>query len=260
MSDKKSAVLLAGALVAGMLAAPAALAAWNGTKFGTRVENLAVRTFDLAPADGIDAGYTMGDVTTTFTLRESYSKWQTVTGSIAAPDTLTITDGPSFGQASWYGQPGELAVSAQSDERALGGFNVSIVQTFVVTVAPRTAFVITGSTHSTGHAYGTQSTNYSGHYFRASIDAGGTYHNEMGINMSPHWRDIDQTDDFAVSFANMSDVARAITVQYRLSTEGYALVVPEPSTYMMLAAGLLGVAGRIRTARRNAAHSASNAG
>ncbi|AXA89790.1 PEP-CTERM sorting domain-containing protein [Massilia sp. YMA4] len=256
MSDKKSAVLLAGALI-GMLAAPAALAGSNGTKFGTRVDNLAVRAFDLAPADGIDAGYTMGAVSTTFTLKENFPTWQNVTESIVAPGTLAITDGPSFAQASWYGQPGELAVSAQSDERALGQFSVSIVQTFVVTLAPRTALAITGTAHSTGQAYGTLSENYSGHYFNASIDAGPTHHSETGISIGKYWRDIDQTDEFALSFANTSDVARDITVRYRLSSEGYALVVPEPATYLMLAVGLLAVVGCARGGRLAAPRNAS---
>ncbi|WUR11848.1 PEP-CTERM sorting domain-containing protein [[Empedobacter] haloabium] len=130
-------------------------------------------------------------------------------------------------------------------------FEASAVQTFVVTVAPRSAFVLSGTSVMAGNAYGPNATNYSKHSLIVSFDNGDrNYLSRERIWEDGSFVNINESQAFALSFANTTDYAKDITVKFQAYAQGGVILVPEPSSYMMMGLGLLGLLGHARLRRK----------
>ena len=249
MTKTLQTALVAGMFIAGALGSASAGA--TGTKITTRVENVAMKVYDLTPTDDRAAGYSISGLTTTLTATKWYDGYETYTETLTSAGDVAIVRGGSSSYATWLGGPGQLDMAITSNYDVPSSFQASAVQTFVVTVAPRSAFVLSGNSVMAGNAYGSNATNYSKHSLIVSFDNGDrNYLNRDRIWEDGYFADLNHSEAFALSFANTTDYARDITVKFQATAEGSVILVPEPSSYLMMGLGLVGLLGHARLRRK----------
>ena len=219
-----------------------ASAAWYTSATDIRLTNVALNVYDLRPDDGIAAAFWAAAASTT--LEAGYSDragTDSQTRTLDAAGAVALQTGASTVQSAWQGLPGGLSASiAVVDSR--GDFHATATQTMRVSVAPHTAFVVSGLMVYTGDYRNVE--HYSSavkSWAKISFAANdGTYNDrelETGFFVE------DRRETFALSYANVSDVVRDVDVTYELySTARIIPSVPEPSTWAMLGAGLLALA------------------
>ncbi|WP_338765307.1 PEP-CTERM sorting domain-containing protein [Massilia sp. METH4] len=255
MKNKIAAVLLCGPVFASAAHAAEPLAEPALIRYGSSLGNVRMHVYDLTPADGMAAGYTIGAVSNSVSFLYSAagvrdSDW----GTFDAPGTFAL-DGAHIHMGASWGGPGDFSVEAAAGP---AGTTVEMYadgrQTVAIAIAPHTAFVFSGLSLLTGDGYGTRQ--------------GGSFQSSLALRIDPHdgastisrffssspaYPDFDMSIPFSIGFTNATDTVRNVTLSYRLSAYGYLSQplpgVPEPSTWWMLASGLLAVGWRLRHIR-----------
>ncbi|AXA89796.1 PEP-CTERM sorting domain-containing protein [Massilia sp. YMA4] len=238
-----------------------------GIDYNARVTNVAFNVYDLAPADGISASYAIASLSNLYELsyaREGnyfpYVETRTTAG------TVTHGSGATQAQGSWLGVPGEISAQAHIDTPASETYmTAKATQTIVITLAPHTAFVASGRAMFDASNYG----EWSNVYTQASLvvrlgPADGASKNTKFFGSYPTGLDDGSfhiVKDFALGYTNSTDVARDITLSLEVLADGslagplvpaVTAPVPEPSTWLMLGAGLAALAA---TGRRKGVRS-----
>ncbi|WUR11845.1 PEP-CTERM sorting domain-containing protein [[Empedobacter] haloabium] len=240
-----------------ILFATSASAAGPVSTTSVKVSDVAFQVFDLTPADGIAAGYTIRDTYTLLEATLSRSGWDgNMYGSArdrpSSASTIELEYRNEYASASWNGALGGLSLSVTSSQSIFTG-RVDASQSMLVTLAPHTVFVFSGLVAQSGTNPATQGWSYRlTSDFRAKIyDFGDPSHELLfeRILGGDNVPDYAQTDPFSLTYVNDTDLPRELSV--RMDTYAYAHApivpgVPEPSTYLMLGAGLLGICWRSR--------------
>ncbi|WP_193615726.1 PEP-CTERM sorting domain-containing protein [Massilia sp. YMA4] len=241
--------LAAGIFIAGAVGGASAGA--TGTKVTTRVDNVAMKVYDLTPTDDQAAGYSISALTTKLTATKLYGDYESKTETLTGAGDVSVTRGGSSAYATWHGGVGQLDLVVTSNYDAPTTFRALAVQTFVVTVAPHSAFVLSGTSVLQGNAYGPNATNYSTNALVVSFDNGNPeYRNRDRFWKYGYYHNVNESADFALSFANTMDYAQDVTVTFDMSAEGLVSLVPEPSSYLMMGLGLFGLLGHARMRRK----------
>ena len=244
----------------------AVAAADFGNDYSSRVTNVSFNVYDLAPADGISASYAIASLTNLYEL--SYANngvGHPYTETRTTPGSVTHGIGATQAQGSWLGVPGEFSASAHIDAPASETWmTAKATQTIVITLAPHTAFVASGRSIFDASNYGAWSQTYT----QASLairlgPADGASKNTKFFSSYPtglYDSNFHIVNDFAVGYTNSTDVARDITLSLEVFADGslagplvpaLAAPVPEPSSWLMLGAGLaaLGACARRKGTR-----------
>jgi hypothetical protein len=226
-----------------------ASAAWYTSATDIRLTNVALNVYDLRPDDGIAPAFWAAAPSTT--LEAGYYDHYTAatdsqTRTLDAAGAVALQTGASTVQSAWQGSPGALSASiAVVDSR--GDFHATATQTMRVSVAPHTAFVVSGLMVYTGdyrniEHYSSDVKSWAKISFAANDGTRNERQLETGFFVE------DRRETFALSYANVTDVVRDVDVTYELYSKARIIPsVPEPSTWAMLGAGLLALAiGRRR--------------
>ena len=204
---------------------------------------------DLDPADGNDAAFSLGPATTVLWTGGSIPQQYLIVGD-GQPGSVESGAGYFHASASTDGTLGATHVT-YSDSGWLGtDENLSIYasgqQEVEVTLAANSMLILNGSTFA-------QFTRWPGYKFRSEMTIG-LGHDGIGpVNTAV--RTLygpgpgEGTSAFQLGYAN--PFASAVTLHLTVESYVSAQPVPEPSTYVMLAAGLAGI-GAIARQRRQA--------
>ncbi|AXA89795.1 PEP-CTERM sorting domain-containing protein [Massilia sp. YMA4] len=227
------------------------------------VSHTSISVFDLTPADGVAAGYTTRDLRTTLEASLYRTGWDGSANGYAVDHpldagTAELQYRSEYANATWNGAWGGLSLSVTSTQSSFDA-RATANQYMLVTLAPHTGFVFSGLVAQSSVNPAVEPWSYqltSG--FAAQISDPADLDHELlferklgGENAS----DYTQTDPFSLTYVNDTDLPREL----HLSVRTYAFArapalavsaVPEPSTYLMLGTGLLGICWRARRSER----------
>ena len=260
MNSKLLATALSSLLFAATATASAAGAA-STTNVG--ISNVAISVFDLTPTDGVAAGYTVRNALTSLSANLYRSGWDgEMNGSASdrptSASTVELEYRSEYASAAWDGTLGGLSLSVRSTQSNFF-VTANASQSMLVTLAPHTGFAFTGVAAQSGVTPAVEPWSYSlTSHFRAQIyDFGDIEHElvferKLGGENAP---DYTLTEPFSLTYVNDTDLPRELSLT--INTYAYAhaplaavSAVPEPSTYLMLGAGLLGICLRTRRSRQ----------
>lgn len=243
---------LAAALL--LAASAGATSAWAGEytiQATARVQDVGVRVFDLTPTDGVAAGYTLGPITTSFALAYDYGIKKS-NSTFDGAGTVTLFDGVSYAGGSWRGGPGNLEAVTFADSEHGGDMEATARQSVVYTVAAHTLLMVSGTAVQTTQANaGPKDPTGTASVYLTLVPANASVWNQVSFGIDR--RSADRYDPFALSYANNSDAAIQVTFNYTLQSHAAISAVPEPSSWLMLGAGLAALAGSGRLRRKLAA-------
>lgn len=249
---------LAGIVLPGALHAAVAAAEPLGSRFGSRVGEVQMSVYDLAPADGIAAGYAIASVSNAFSLDYSVNGIKVSrTGVFDEPGTMEHSGAGAHLQAAWEGV-GELSVSGDIDTPSVNVYTTAkAIQTVVITLAPGTAFVVTGLSTLAASAYGNPWAIFSNAALIVELAPDdGASQNVTVFDSFPVSPVFDIAQTYALAYSNASAVPRDVTLSYQVIANGNVTPIsesPEPSTFVMLGAGLAALCLRARRERANRA-------
>ncbi|WP_338761163.1 PEP-CTERM sorting domain-containing protein [Massilia sp. METH4] len=234
--------------------------------FETGISDIAFGVVDLTPGDNAAAAfsYTFSDS------RYEVSVWgpggkQAIddTSSGLKPVNHALAEGPSYAAVHTSGRPGEFSLegAAFSNLDEDGRVSVSAMQAYTFTLSANSVLTLSGN------FYQRVSEAQLPGYFQSGVNRVelsftspdlpiyGGYYSSLVLNRES---DLHVDRDLWLAYANTSN--QAVTIDVTFSVENYSIIysdlpiaaVPEPSTWAMLAAGMLTVGAIARRRHRHA--------
>ncbi|WBS00350.1 PEPxxWA-CTERM sorting domain-containing protein [Pseudoduganella sp. SL102] len=213
--------------------------------------NLQFGVIDLAPQDGVAAGFTLDSATTLHGL--SLSSSAIPSGSQSVREVVQGTGPSAFDTSFLSGQvttantgiPGSLALTTAVGRETGGEFSASALvdQTYTLTLAAGSALTLSGELFRSGLLGNPADTGfYTSWSTNISLTSGNTV-NRYFMGKDNAALNDSESEAFWYAISNTTDVARSVSLRIFAvnETTGYAWApsaVPEPATWGMLLSGL----------------------
>lgn len=250
LNSTLSVLLAAGLALSGTTAQAA------GVAFQARLSDLSFGVIDLTPGDGIDAGFTYSLASSSYIVE--------LTGPNGFRElTYDQTSGLADVNYSYALSSSNIALQASASEIRLDGtlqssngrIRADAERNYSFTLTAHSVLTFSGSLYQRLEAFPEErenrpaSTSVSVEFSSPDIKEEGSWYQGLSV---PGYAGVN-AQDFWLAYANPTD--ETITVNMQLQAYGGAHVnaVPEPSTYAMLASGLLPI---LAAARRRATRAA----
>ncbi|WUR11846.1 PEP-CTERM sorting domain-containing protein [[Empedobacter] haloabium] len=238
-----------GALVAGSAAAATVLPT-DGMDVKTQVSNLRFEVIDLTPDDGITPTFQLGWSTyqRRVTLGHGTGETTLFEGDLDHADTLRVRHSGSSAAVTWNTPVGGESESSVRVLSNLDGKATTLTaeQTNLY-LGPNARLIVYGDIVQqavfVGNGAG-RGISTADIVLDAYLDTHDDYHSVIDA-VTP----FNKVESFALSYSNTDSYEHWLTLSFKTQAVGIS-AVPEPSTWLMLGAGLLGVASVARRRQR----------